>query len=171
MISDNFSQHFEVTPAECGVEAIQIMQEHPRNHFDAILIDVDLPIMDGFELFKNMQTLIKGSSLSAFISAHPKDHRSHTGPVVRSSRLLSKQLERMSRTEGMPQDKRSPLIKPRGKPAPLIYALVQRTDESTEAKLKMHSFKKVYSLVDDLQISEILADLTARDESLQKHGL
>jgi len=43
-----FSQHFQVFKAENGLEAYEIVISKPIHFFDAILLDIQMPIMDGF---------------------------------------------------------------------------------------------------------------------------
>ena len=38
-----------MTTAENGLQAVQIVSSHPRDHFDAIILDINMPIMDGYE--------------------------------------------------------------------------------------------------------------------------
>ncbi|MEC8427441.1 MAG: response regulator, partial [Pseudomonadota bacterium] len=39
----------QVTLANNGVEAFQILNEHKERHFDAILMDMEMPRMDGYQ--------------------------------------------------------------------------------------------------------------------------
>lgn len=34
------------------MQAVQIVASNPRNHFDIIILDINMPIMDGFEAIK-----------------------------------------------------------------------------------------------------------------------
>jgi CheY-like chemotaxis protein len=43
-----FSQQFNVFKAENGLEAYKIAASKPIYFFDAILLDIQMPIMDGF---------------------------------------------------------------------------------------------------------------------------
>jgi len=38
-----------VTTAENGLQAVQIVCSQPSNYFDAIILDINMPIMDGYE--------------------------------------------------------------------------------------------------------------------------
>ncbi len=40
---------FQITTAENGLQALQIVTSEPPNYFDIILLDINMPIMDGFE--------------------------------------------------------------------------------------------------------------------------
>jgi len=39
---------FDVATAENGLKALQVINDKPINYFDAILLDLNMPIMDGF---------------------------------------------------------------------------------------------------------------------------
>lgn len=54
--------------ADCGVEAVQLMMERPKRFYDVVLLDVDLPIMDGFELCERIHSFVWGSCLSSLMS-------------------------------------------------------------------------------------------------------
>ena len=40
---------FTITTAENGLQALQIVTSEPPNFFDIILLDINMPIMDGYE--------------------------------------------------------------------------------------------------------------------------
>ena len=40
---------FEVKTAENGLQALQIVSSQEANYFDVIILDINMPIMDGFE--------------------------------------------------------------------------------------------------------------------------
>lgn len=42
-------QFFDIDVAQNGLEAIQIVASKPSDFFDVIILDIDLPIMDGLE--------------------------------------------------------------------------------------------------------------------------
>ena len=42
-------ESFEVMIAENGLEAYDAVQAKPKNYFDVILLDINMPIMDGFQ--------------------------------------------------------------------------------------------------------------------------
>ncbi len=44
-----FEPHFEMTTADNGLKAVNIVKAHPRDHFSIIILDINMPIMDGFE--------------------------------------------------------------------------------------------------------------------------
>lgn len=40
---------FRITTAENGLQALHIVTSEAQNYFDIILMDINMPIMDGFE--------------------------------------------------------------------------------------------------------------------------
>ena len=48
MLQDFLEENFEVSVAENGLEAYEVVQANPRHHFDVVLLDINMPIMDGF---------------------------------------------------------------------------------------------------------------------------
>ncbi len=38
-----------MTIAENGLKAVNIVKEQPRDYFHVIILDINMPIMDGFE--------------------------------------------------------------------------------------------------------------------------
>ena len=54
MLADILEHDFNVTTANNGLEALDMVIAHPRNFFDAIVLDINMPIMDGFETFENI---------------------------------------------------------------------------------------------------------------------
>jgi two-component system chemotaxis response regulator CheY len=48
MLQDFLEENFEVSVAENGLEAYEAVRANPRHHFDVILLDINMPIMDGF---------------------------------------------------------------------------------------------------------------------------
>ncbi len=48
MLADMLKVYFDVKEANNGLEALDIVN-HQRNYFDAILMDISMPLMDGFE--------------------------------------------------------------------------------------------------------------------------
>ncbi len=57
MYRNQFEEFFDVDIAENGMQAVQIVASNPRNHFDVIILDINMPIMDGFEAIKRIQQL------------------------------------------------------------------------------------------------------------------
>lgn len=49
MLADMLEDFFKVKTANNGLEALDIVFAQPRNFFDVIVLDINMPIMDGFE--------------------------------------------------------------------------------------------------------------------------
>jgi chemotaxis response regulator CheB len=47
-------EDFNVRTANNGLEALDIVIANPRNYFDAIVLDINMPIMDGFETYEKI---------------------------------------------------------------------------------------------------------------------
>ena len=60
MYRTQFEDFFDVEIAENGMQAVQIVASNPRNHFDVIILDINMPIMDGFQAIKRIQQLQEG---------------------------------------------------------------------------------------------------------------
>ena len=46
---EQLNHFFQVNIAENGLQAVQIVHSHPSNYFDAIILDINMPIMNGYE--------------------------------------------------------------------------------------------------------------------------
>ena len=59
---------FEITCAENGLQALQVVCSYEINYFDVILLDINMPIINGFETISRLtnyfRSLIPGSNLS-----------------------------------------------------------------------------------------------------------
>jgi CheY-like chemotaxis protein len=54
--------------AENGLEAYDAVQAKPKNYFDVILLDINMPIMDGFQTMDKIRQYLKGSKLIKCLS-------------------------------------------------------------------------------------------------------
>ena len=54
MLADMLEDEFDVKTANNGLEALDMVIAYPRNFFDAIVLDINMPIMDGFETFEKI---------------------------------------------------------------------------------------------------------------------
>ena len=54
MLADMLEDDFNVKTANNGLEALDMVIGQPRNFFDAIVLDINMPIMDGFETFEKI---------------------------------------------------------------------------------------------------------------------
>jgi len=41
--------HFDVETARNGLEAVNLVKSHPSDHFDVVVLDINMPIMNGFD--------------------------------------------------------------------------------------------------------------------------
>lgn len=49
MVTDFLEEFFDVTTANNGFEALDAVIAQPKNFFDVIILDLNMPIMGGFE--------------------------------------------------------------------------------------------------------------------------
>jgi CheY-like chemotaxis protein len=55
MLADMLDEDFNVKTANNGLEALDIVITNPRNYFDVIVLDINMPIMDGFETYEKIK--------------------------------------------------------------------------------------------------------------------
>ena len=67
-LKQTLKQYFVVVTAENGLKALEAVQEKARTFFDAIILDVHMPIMDGFEAAEKIGSYLKGQNLAAILS-------------------------------------------------------------------------------------------------------
>ena len=48
-------QYFDIEVAENGLQAMQILQSHDVYYFNVIMLDINMPIMNGFEACERMK--------------------------------------------------------------------------------------------------------------------
>lgn len=49
LFSEVLRSKFEVETAANGLEAVELVKLHPSNYYALILMDINMPIMDGFD--------------------------------------------------------------------------------------------------------------------------
>jgi CheY-like chemotaxis protein len=54
MLEDMLEEDFNVRTANNGLEALDMVIANPRNYFDVIVLDINMPIMDGFETYEKI---------------------------------------------------------------------------------------------------------------------
>jgi two-component system sensor histidine kinase/response regulator len=50
---------FDIKTASNGLQALEIVQLHPIDYFDAILLDINMPVMNGFDACKEIFQFLK----------------------------------------------------------------------------------------------------------------
>jgi CheY-like chemotaxis protein len=63
-------EDFDITFADCGVEAIHLMIQHSRQHFDVVLTSLELPIMSGYQLCDLIHRFTTSSPLNSLLSVN-----------------------------------------------------------------------------------------------------
>ncbi len=63
MLQDLLAVDFDVKIANNGLEALDIVIGHQRNYFDVILMDINMPIMDGLESCKKINQHLSSSAI------------------------------------------------------------------------------------------------------------
>ena len=59
----SLSSQFTVHTTENGLEAYDAVKSKPKDFFDIILLDIQMPIMDGFEACEKISNYLEGNSL------------------------------------------------------------------------------------------------------------
>ena len=136
MYRTQFEDFFDVEIAENGMQAVQIVASNPRNHFDVIILDINMPIMDGFQAIKRIQQLQEGkqeenkAELSKSFSSGILSHIISISQISHDSNVTLKELVAIDL-----------------KPAPLIFALTgELSNERVETILKSN-FARVYDRI------------------------
>ncbi len=62
--------YFNVFKAENGLEAYEILKDKPRHYFDAVILDIQMPIMDGFQAGKKMCEYLNSTNLVSIVSVN-----------------------------------------------------------------------------------------------------
>lgn len=86
---------FQVERAGDGVDCLNMVQRHPCNYYDAILMDVQMPVMDGYrtsELIRSMESPRKDIPIIA-ITANAFDEDRRNALAAGMNAHLSKPLE------------------------------------------------------------------------------
>jgi CheY-like chemotaxis protein len=59
--SQQLANHFQVYTAENGFEAIKLVQSRPLDYFAAVILDISMPIIDGYEASINIYNYLNES--------------------------------------------------------------------------------------------------------------
>ena len=77
MLADMLEDDFKVTSANNGLEALDIVIARARSHFDAILLDINMPIMDGFETCEKIIKYVQSSGIICMVEVPESLSPSH----------------------------------------------------------------------------------------------
>jgi len=79
MLADMLEDFFSVKTANNGLEALDIVFAQPRNYFDAIVLDINMPIMDGFETCSKINNYLASQNVIQMVEVNKdlKNHKTH----------------------------------------------------------------------------------------------
>jgi len=63
MLADMLEDFFDVETANNGLEALDVVLAKPRNFFDVIVLDLNMPIMDGFEACSRIKKYLASNKI------------------------------------------------------------------------------------------------------------
>jgi len=120
------SKHFDlVETVENGQEAVNAVTNQPVDHFQAIVLDISMPIMDGMQAC----ILIKEYLSRACVASRKKDKKDIN--LANSMNIDSDQDSNSSEPATVP----------------FVYALTSESDMQTIAKIKAAGFKEICKFV------------------------
>lgn len=64
--NEQLKDDFIVESAENGLQALQMVCSHPSDYYDVIVLDINMPIMDGFEACRRIYDHLKAAKLFDF---------------------------------------------------------------------------------------------------------
>jgi len=131
-----FRRKFNVITAENGFEALMAVKERPKTFFDAILLDVQMPMLDGFEACSQIVSFLIGDNLAAVVSV---------GGTA------------LSKCELHPQ--RSDLVGPQ---LPPMFVFTGDMSPSVLRRIEQSNFLKGFDAMRQQQVNEILQEVKAR---------
>lgn len=70
MLSNMLEGNFNVHTAANGLEGYDLLISHAKHYFDAIVLDINMPIMDGFEACHKMKAFLTSTSV---LGRSPRD--------------------------------------------------------------------------------------------------
>jgi CheY-like chemotaxis protein len=68
------SDFFNVEQAVNGLEAFNKVKEHPKDYYDAILLDINMPIMDGVEASNKIHAFLEDEHLLSILCMTPEHY-------------------------------------------------------------------------------------------------
>ena len=69
--SQQLANHFQVYTAENGFEAIKLVQSRPLDYFAAVILDLSMPIIDGYEASINIYNYLNESQKNILQTEKP----------------------------------------------------------------------------------------------------
>ena len=75
-MEDRLLPFFTVECADNGLEAYNGVRDKPPNYYSVIILDINMPIMDGFEACNNICSYLKGAIVNDLIGLNQDDKKS-----------------------------------------------------------------------------------------------
>ena len=72
MIEGTLENDFQVEVAENGLQAFELVKKHGRAHFKAIVLDINMPIMDGIDACNKIHSYLSQECLISNMKIDPK---------------------------------------------------------------------------------------------------
>ena len=166
MLADMLEDFFNVKTSNNGLEALDIVFAQPRNYFDVIVLDINMPIMDGFETCSKINNYLASQNVIQMVEVNKdlKNHKTHFDDDSPSkSMFVLKEKYKRSLTpmivheqDDWRKDKR-----------PLIYAYTGDVNPGIEKKAEALGFKKAFTVFKRDQINEIIDEISRRNFELE----
>ena len=141
IFENQLEKHFEeIEKAVDGNKALQAVKSNPADYFDLIILDVNMPIMDGSEACQKI--------LEYFAIERNKRQKEQKKGVEYAK-------------SGAPANSSQSMIdeeKVNGFKSPYVYALTSDLDQRLMVNLKQVGFRNVYQELNEAQMREIFTD-------------
>ena len=72
MIEGTLEDDFQVEVAENGLQAFELVKKHGRAHYKAIVLDINMPIMDGIDACNKIHSYLSQDCLISNMKIDPK---------------------------------------------------------------------------------------------------
>ena len=174
MLTEGLEDYFQVTAADSGIDALDIVKQEGR-HFDVMVLDINMPIMDGFELCERIGAFYAGCKLGAMMLITEIEQPKRAGTQSINSPVLEPELGEglgASQSHGpilkqAKKESRSSTKGARARTLPLIYALTMDINEGMKRRMQNTLFFKAFGDMKTKEMLEILEDLKQRERGLQ----
>ena len=67
-LKNTLDSHFKIETVENGFEAVEKVKNHDKFYYDVIILDINMPIMDGIEASKKIYAYLHGKNVQALLS-------------------------------------------------------------------------------------------------------